>query len=250
MPKSRTFRHLLGIVLDPAHRTVMVVSVSVLVILLSIVMINCFHPGEPSGHTASSASQSLTTTPSASGQEELDSTGKQEKVRPHQADKSGPDKNSQGQPDHPTTNHPVRWLEPSQSSPYPDPDKVPNMELVVSIKDQRVYVRSGSTTLYTMFASTGMDDSTPRGKFAIEPEKGEYFFNAQEGMGAHYYTSFLNHGVFLFHSVPTDADRTYIVDQANLLGIRPSSHGCIRLTLPDARWIMEEVPAGTPVEIS
>ena len=32
-----------------------------------------------------------------------------------------------------------------------------------------------------------------------------------------------------------------------MLGIRPSSHGCIRLTVPDALWIMQSVPTGTSV---
>lgn len=101
------------------------------------------------------------------------------------------------------------------------------MELVVSIKDRRVHVRSGSTSLYAMFATTGMDDSTPRGTFEIEPERGDRFFNAREGMGARCYTGFLHDGVFLFRSVPTYAHGAYIADQADLLGIRPGSHGCV-----------------------
>ena len=98
-----------------------------------------------------------------------------------------------------------------------------------------------------MYASTGMDDSTPRGSFRIQNERGDHFYNPGEGMGARYYTSFLNHGVFLFHSVPTDSKGGYIKEEADMLGIRPGSHGCIRLTVPDARWIMQSVPTGTPV---
>ncbi len=49
------------------------------------------------------------------------------------------------------------------------------------------------------------------------------------------------------HSVPTDSKGSYIKEEADMLGIRPGSHGCIRLTVPDARWIMQSVPTGTPV---
>lgn len=34
-----------------------------------------------------------------------------------------------------------------------------------------------------------------------------------------------------------------------MLGIRPSFHGCIRLTVPDALWSMQAVPADTPVQV-
>ena len=52
------------------------------------------------------------------------------------------------------------------------------------------------------------------------------------------------------HSVPTDSKGSYIKEEADMLGIRPGSHGCIRLTVPDARWIMQSVPTGTPVLVN
>ncbi|MCT6811142.1 MAG: L,D-transpeptidase, partial [Bifidobacterium sp.] len=149
-----------------------------------------------------------------------------------------------------SSTQPVDWLKPSQQVDYPDPAAHPGLSLEVSLQDQRVYVRDGSQLLYTMYASTGMDDSTPRGSFRIQSERGDHFYNPSEGMGARYYTSFLNHGVFLFHSVPTDSSGSYIKEEADLLGIRPSSHGCIRLTVPDSLWIMQSVPTGTPVLIN
>ena len=50
--------------------------------------------------------------------------------------------------------------------------------------------------------------------------------------------------------VPTDFRGGYIKEEADMLGIRPGSHGCIRLTVPDARWIMQSVPIGTPVLVN
>ncbi|WP_366515887.1 L,D-transpeptidase [uncultured Bifidobacterium sp.] len=40
-----------------------------------------------------------------------------------------------------------------------------------------------------------------------------------------------------------------MADQADLLGIRPGSHGCVGLTIPDARRVMEHVPVDTAVEV-
>ncbi|MGV7366277.1 L,D-transpeptidase, partial [Mycobacterium kansasii] len=80
------------------------------------------------------------------------------------------------------------WTKPSQSKPYPDVNMYPNLSIEVDIAKQRVYIKNGSTNLYTMYASTGIDNSTPRGHFAIQTERGYSFYNANEGMGARYWT--------------------------------------------------------------
>lgn len=143
----------------------------------------------------------------------------------------------------------IDWRAPSESQPYPDLTQHPNLSLAVSLKKQRVFVRDGTQTLYTMYASTGIDDSTPRGHFKIQSERGYDFFNPEEQIGAHYYTSFYLHGTYLFHTVPTDVNGHYIEAEAAKLGRKPGSHGCVRLSVPDAKWIFETVPTGTPVTV-
>ncbi|QVI34391.1 D-alanyl-D-alanine carboxypeptidase [Lacticaseibacillus chiayiensis] len=143
----------------------------------------------------------------------------------------------------------IDWHAPSESRPYPDLTQHPNLSLVVSLKKQRVFVKDGTKTLYTMYASTGIDNSTPRGHFKIQSERGYDFFNPEEQMGAHYYTSFYLHGTYLFHTVPTDINDQYIEAEAAKLGREPGSHGCVRLSIPDAKWIFKTVPTGTPVVI-
>ncbi|WP_125572133.1 L,D-transpeptidase [Lacticaseibacillus songhuajiangensis] len=144
---------------------------------------------------------------------------------------------------------PVNWRKPSQSKAYPSVSKHPHLELDVSIKKQHVYVKDGKKILYTMYASTGMDGTTPKGTFHIQSERGDYFYNPSEKMGAHYYTSFLDHGKYLFHTVPTDVNGKYITSEANKLGKEAASHGCVRLTIPDAKWINANIPVGTKVKI-
>ncbi|MGO1811179.1 MAG: L,D-transpeptidase, partial [Lacticaseibacillus paracasei] len=48
---------------------------------------------------------------------------------------------------------------------------------------------------------------------------------------------------------PTDVGGQYIKNEAAKLGKEPGSHGCVRLSIADAKWIFEHVPTGTPVKI-
>lgn len=155
-------------------------------------------------------------------------------------------KQTQTSPQTPAT---VDWHAPSETKPYPDVARVPDFNIAVDLAAQRVYLKSGEQTLYTMYASTGMDNSTPRGNFRIQNERGLTFYNPNEGMGANYYTSFYQHGVYLFHSVPTDIAGNYLPDEAAKIGLEPASHGCVRLTIADAKWIHDTVPTETPVSV-
>ena len=225
--------------LDPVRRTPVVVTSALLTLLLTVLIVNLIQPVDAAHAERSTVSARQFPKAHHSSKSKSSSPApKMQKKQQTKAKKVGSDGSS---------TQPIDWLKPSQQVDYPDPAAHPGLSLEVSLQDQRVYVRDGSQLLYTMYASTGMDDSTPRGSFRIQSERGDHFYNPSEGMGARYYTSFLNHGVFLFHSVPTDSKGSYIKEEADMLGIRPGSHGCIRLTVPDARWIMQSVPTGTPV---
>lgn len=138
------------------------------------------------------------------------------------------------------------WMLPSGGA-YVDLSGVPDLNVDVSLADQRVYVRSGDTVIYTMICSTGLDGSTPAGDYTVQ-NRGETFFNPDENMGGNYWVSWANYGEYLFHTVPTDANGDYIVQEAEKLGV-PASHGCVRLTVADAKWLYEQLPTGTPVHI-
>lgn len=135
---------------------------------------------------------------------------------------------------------PIDWRKSSETVPYPAVQKYPRLEFDVSIRQQRVFLRSGNKTLYTMYASTGKNDSTPRGAS---------FYNPEDQGGANYYTSWYEHGVYLFHTVPTDKAGNYIPAAAALLGTASDSHGCVRLSIPDARWINENARVGMRVHV-
>ncbi|MFD1317888.1 L,D-transpeptidase [Loigolactobacillus zhaoyuanensis] len=142
----------------------------------------------------------------------------------------------------------IDWRAPSEKQAYPDLKQHPNAWLDVSQGKQRVYVKDGTKVLYTMYASTGINNTTPNGTFTIEAERGQSFFNQSLNEGANYWTSWSGHGVYLFHTVPTDASGNYEVAEAEKLG-QKASHGCVRLTIADAKWIHDNIPFGTKVVV-
>lgn len=143
----------------------------------------------------------------------------------------------------------VNWRQPSEPKPYPKLAQYQQLWLDVSIGRQRVYVKNKQQVLYTMAASTGSHNSTPLGTYHIQAERGPLFYNKKSGEGAHYWISWKDHGVYLFHTVPTDQHGRYVVRQAQQLGHKAASHGCIRLSVADAKWLYDQVPKGTKVVI-
>lgn len=90
----------------------------------------------------------------------------------------------------------------------------------------------------------------PKDTLKSKPNEDNTFFNTQSGEGANYWVSFKDHGIYLFHSVPVDANDQYIVKEAQQLGKVANSHGCIRLTIADAKWLYENISTHTPVVVS
>jgi len=138
----------------------------------------------------------------------------------------------------------VNWLAPSDG-PYPIIHKGDDIAIYVSISHQRVTIFRGMHVIYTMVASTGIDDAngdgTPHGTFHIQRQRGTFFYAPAEKEGARYWVSWLHHGEYLFHSVPVDRGNRIIVSEAMKLG-HEASHGCVRLSVPDAHWFYENIP--------
>lgn len=117
----------------------------------------------------------------------------------------------------------------------------------VSVGEQKVRVWEGQDLVKELVASTGIDDSTPLGEFTIH-HRGEWFFSEKYQQGAIWWVAFTKNGKYLFHSLPMDKDKQIIPEEAAKLGA-PASHGCIRLSIEDAKWFYDTVPHGTMVYI-
>jgi lipoprotein-anchoring transpeptidase ErfK/SrfK len=150
------------------------------------------------------------------------------------------------------TTAPIDWLKPTGGA-YPVLGPNDPIWIKVSKEKQRVYIMKGNKIMYTMVCSTGLDTnpdtSTPEGTFHIQQEKGKSFYNGSEKEGAKYWVSWKNHGEFLFHSVATDKNGNVIKSEAMKLGHK-ASHGCVRLAVPDAKWIYDNISYNTKVVIS
>lgn len=112
---------------------------------------------------------------------------------------------------------------------------------------------SSKKPIYTMLSTGGVyhknKSDTPTGTYHIQPERGDNFYNHKLNEGAKYYVSWKDHEVYLFHSVPTKSDGSIDKKEAKKLGKSQGSHGCIRLSIPDSKWLATTVPVGTKVVI-
>lgn len=114
---------------------------------------------------------------------------------------------------------------------------------------QRTYIYKGSKNKWELIknytCSTGIkEEETPKGSFTVK-NKGNWFYSTKYSQGGKYWVSFMDN--YLFHSLPFDEDKKTIVDST--LG-KPSSHGCIRLKVDEAKWIYDNIPIGSMVIIN
>ena len=149
---------------------------------------------------------------------------------------------------------PFNWKKSSEAKHYPKIKHLENdLSIRVSLKGNRVYILRENKRIYTMISSAGLfkkgKSLTPTGKFKIKNDRGDSFYNPELNEGANNWTSWDKENVYLFHSVPTKGNGKYNIKEAEKLGVKPASHGCIRLSAPDSRWLVENIPAGTKVII-
>lgn len=127
--------------------------------------------------------------------------------------------------------------------------------LEVSISEQRVYAygldenNNYTVPVRTMICSTGKQGS--------DTPKGTYQSTTGPGARWHYFTKFdcwaqyayYIEGDIMFHSVLFGTkEGSATRSSVNNLG-RRASHGCVRLAVEDAKWIYENCPKNTKVEI-
>ena len=121
-----------------------------------------------------------------------------------------------------------------------------NWLILVDTKLNKVGVYRGKyqkwdEVYYWSCTSGAASTPTVKGQFTVK-SKGLAFGS---GYTCWYYTQF--YGNYLFHSVLySPGSKTNLVD--GRLGIN-ASHGCVRLSLTNAKWIYDNIPSGTKVVI-
>jgi len=135
--------------------------------------------------------------------------------------------------------------ETEQEDPLPYYIKINRQQNVITVyaKDD-----NGEYTepVRAILCSTGLYNATPKGVFHLS---NKYIWRELNGGVYGQYASRITGGV-LFHSVPYASKNksTLYWDKYNKLG-QQASMGCVRLTVEDAKWIYDNCPSGTAVEV-
>ena len=116
-----------------------------------------------------------------------------------------------------------------------------------------IYNTEDDTIVRQMLTSSGMNDCTPNGTFYLTEkgrvaERGEWLWLGQYECFVKYATRiYLG---YMFHSLPFDKkDESTMQEEALRDFGMPTSHGCLRLRVDDARFIAKECLEGTLVKI-
>jgi len=136
-------------------------------------------------------------------------------------------------------------LETEQEEAYPYYLKINRQQNVITVyekDDSEEY----TVPVKAILCSTGLYNATPKGVFHLSSK---YIWRELNGGVYGQYASRITGGV-LFHSVPYASKNksTLYWDKYNKLG-QQASMGCVRLTVEDAKWIYDNCPSGTAVEV-
>ena len=144
------------------------------------------------------------------------------------------------------------------ATPTPPPTSTPGPEayyprlILVDQDEQWVYVYENGEQIHSIPCSTGKEGEetyTP----AWEGEVGYYvgtFFSFGVYADEAWYL-FDHYGGMLIHGAPyTMEDGEKVYQELDALGVRPMSHGCIRLPPEDAGWLTEWNPEGAHMIIT
>ena len=123
----------------------------------------------------------------------------------------------------------------------------------VDVSEQRVYVGKWTGKDYSKIVkkfkcSTGKASSpTPLGTYHAAGITGaEWYYFRAYNCYAKWATRIV--GGILFHSITFNSKKKKVGSESTL-GHRAASHGCIRLSIPDAKWIYHHCPSGTTVVV-
>jgi lipoprotein-anchoring transpeptidase ErfK/SrfK len=119
--------------------------------------------------------------------------------------------------------------------------------ILVDISEQHMYVYEGDTLIYSFVASTGMNNATRAGTFAVQSKIPNAYGSTWDiwmpsWLGI-YWSGGLENGI---HALPILSNGATL--WAGFLG-RPISYGCVVLGSYEAQLLYDWADIGTPVEI-
>jgi len=134
---------------------------------------------------------------------------------------------------------------------YPAPD---TYYIIVDIRHQVVMVytkdENGEYTVPVryMLCSTGLGNSTPIGVFEMGAYRVRFSKFERDGRYGQYWTQ-IRKAIYFHTFLYSERDASTYIEQTYLELGSKASHGCVRLTVPDARWMWYNIGYGTKCEI-
>lgn len=123
----------------------------------------------------------------------------------------------------------------------------------IVLDEQRVYVYNHRRRLIaTLPVSTGVDDQTPVGTFKVFSQSAQTYYTPNPSERMRWMTRFTKGregGNIGFHGIPYKVTKSGEIPFFTPLGIAPSSHGCIRMRVADAKWLFHNMKIGTVVSV-
>lgn len=120
--------------------------------------------------------------------------------------------------------------------------------LLISMKDQTAYIFNGSLNNWILekeflYSTELPGTETPKGIFTCG-FRGDWFFLEKFNKESKYYIHI--NDCYNIHSVPFYDNQATVAED---ILCEPSSHGCVRLSVEDSKWIYENVKDGSTIII-
>lgn len=123
----------------------------------------------------------------------------------------------------------------------------------VVISEQRVYVYNMRKRLIaTLPVSTGLLDTTPTGTFKVFSKSAQAYYTPNPNERMRFMTRFTKGregGNIGFHGIPYKVTKAGEIPFPTPLGEAPSSHGCVRMRVADAKWLFTNMKIGTVISV-
>ncbi|HOR00893.1 MAG TPA: L,D-transpeptidase [Anaerolineae bacterium] len=142
-------------------------------------------------------------------------------------------------------------------TPTPTPTATPvpvlSRSIFVDQDAQMMHVYENGVEIRTIPCSTGLPVAsklTPAWVGRVGRYAGSFFsFGTYQDEGWYLFEDFLIHGApYLWKDGIEGGTKVY--QELDALGVRPVSHGCVRISPQDALWLTEWDPEGVPASIS
>lgn len=140
----------------------------------------------------------------------------------------------------------------------PSKIKLPTRKVTIAfarivLDEQQAYFYNERRKLIAKLpVSTGLDGSTPVGKFKVFSRSAQTFYAPRPKEKMRYMTRFTvgrQGGNIGFHGIPYMASKKGNVRFPTPLGVAPSSHGCVRMLDNHAKWVFDNLPRGATVSV-